>query len=161
MQLSGLTGWLVLNIATRILIRTYKFWAANKTSAFTHFRLSKPLKPATVLDCCEECEVSITTRTAMGWYVVSTGQYSRTFRRIVSFLLVCLTQKTKAPRSCDRVALSCVFLHKHRCENIACRPACYHEMPPGLLAGRIRRFGMYAAWICSWLSIRFGPIFNW
>jgi hypothetical protein len=30
-QLSGLTEWLVSNIATRILIRTYKFWTATKT----------------------------------------------------------------------------------------------------------------------------------
>ena len=42
-QLSGVTEWLVSNIATRISIHTYKFWTASKTSAITHFRLSERL----------------------------------------------------------------------------------------------------------------------
>ena len=41
MQLSGVTEWLVSNIATRVLIHTDKFWTANKTDAIMHFRLSE------------------------------------------------------------------------------------------------------------------------
>jgi hypothetical protein len=42
-QLSGVTEWLVLNVATQVLIRTDKFWITNESvPTIMHFCPSEP-----------------------------------------------------------------------------------------------------------------------